>query len=117
MHLDASVGGSIQNKTPSEVGELIEIICQSEYNKHQEEGGPPLGQFTIFQIEEDEHKEQQDEMNQIQGGKVAKEQVQQLEEALKAQTKHFESIIAQLAKSLERQHETANAQIRQLTKQ
>ncbi|MCI01033.1 hypothetical protein A2U01_0022057 [Trifolium medium] len=43
MHLDASAGGSIQSKTPSKVEELIEIICQNEYNKHQEEEGPPLG--------------------------------------------------------------------------
>ncbi|MCH98562.1 hypothetical protein A2U01_0019567 [Trifolium medium] len=36
MLLDASVGGSIKNKTPTEVEELIEAMCQNEYNKDED---------------------------------------------------------------------------------
>ncbi|MCI84717.1 hypothetical protein A2U01_0105995, partial [Trifolium medium] len=32
MHLDASAGGSINSKTTEEVKELIEQMCQNEYN-------------------------------------------------------------------------------------
>ncbi|MCI40437.1 hypothetical protein A2U01_0061670, partial [Trifolium medium] len=36
MLLDASAGGSIKNKTPTEVEELIETMCRNEYNKEED---------------------------------------------------------------------------------
>ncbi|MCI28152.1 hypothetical protein A2U01_0049352, partial [Trifolium medium] len=36
MHLDASAGGSIKLKTDEEVKELIEQMCQNEYNMNNE---------------------------------------------------------------------------------
>ncbi|CAJ2645191.1 unnamed protein product [Trifolium pratense] len=43
MHLDASVGGSINAKTAAEVKELIEQMCQSEYNMSNEITSKPAG--------------------------------------------------------------------------
>jgi hypothetical protein len=36
MLLDASAGGSIKSKTPSEVEQLIEVMCRNEYNKEED---------------------------------------------------------------------------------
>ncbi|WJX51836.1 hypothetical protein P8452_38000 [Trifolium repens] len=36
MLLDASAGGSIKRKTPSEVEQLIEVMCRNEYNKEED---------------------------------------------------------------------------------
>ncbi|MCI97596.1 hypothetical protein A2U01_0118897, partial [Trifolium medium] len=36
MHLDASADGSIKIKTGEEVKELIEQMCQNEYNMNNE---------------------------------------------------------------------------------
>ncbi|MCI35869.1 hypothetical protein A2U01_0057090, partial [Trifolium medium] len=67
----------------------------------------------ISPTEEDEYTKH---AHQTQEEKVPKgKQKQQGEEVLKAQTKHFESIITQLAQSLGGQLETTNAQIQQLT--
>ncbi|MCI66877.1 hypothetical protein A2U01_0088135, partial [Trifolium medium] len=41
MHLDASAGGSINLKTAEEVKELIEQMCQNEYNISNERSTKP----------------------------------------------------------------------------
>ena len=43
MHLDASAGGSINAKTAEEVKELIEQMCQNEYNMSNERSSKPAG--------------------------------------------------------------------------
>ncbi|PNY00101.1 hypothetical protein L195_g023376 [Trifolium pratense] len=47
MHLDASAGGSINAKTASEVKELIEQMCQNEYNMSNERTSKPVGMLQL----------------------------------------------------------------------
>ncbi|PNX99890.1 hypothetical protein L195_g023161 [Trifolium pratense] len=47
MHLDASTGGSINAKTAEEVKELIEQICQNEYNMSNERTSKPDGMLQL----------------------------------------------------------------------
>ncbi|PNY05113.1 hypothetical protein L195_g001552 [Trifolium pratense] len=47
MLLDASVGGSIKNKTDEEVKELIEQMCQNEYNTTNERCTKMAGMVDI----------------------------------------------------------------------
>ncbi|MCI58693.1 hypothetical protein A2U01_0079948, partial [Trifolium medium] len=47
MHLDASAGGSIYAKTAEEVKELIEHMCQNEYNMSNERTTKPAGMLQL----------------------------------------------------------------------
>ncbi|MCI49361.1 hypothetical protein A2U01_0070605, partial [Trifolium medium] len=47
MHLDASAGGSINTKTVEEVKELIEQICQNEYNMNNERSSKHAGVLQL----------------------------------------------------------------------
>ncbi|PNY02980.1 hypothetical protein L195_g026302 [Trifolium pratense] len=47
MHLDASVGGSINAKTAEELKELIEQMCQNEYNMNNERSSKPAGVLQL----------------------------------------------------------------------
>ncbi|PNX78398.1 hypothetical protein L195_g034376 [Trifolium pratense] len=47
MLRDASTGGSIKNKTDEEVKELIEQMCQNEYNTNNERSIKTAGMIDI----------------------------------------------------------------------
>ncbi|PNY15924.1 hypothetical protein L195_g012632 [Trifolium pratense] len=47
MHLDASAGGSINAKTAEEVKELIEQMCQNEYNMSNERTSKPAEMLQL----------------------------------------------------------------------
>ncbi|MCI59991.1 hypothetical protein A2U01_0081246, partial [Trifolium medium] len=47
MHLDASAGGSINTKTAEEVKELIEQMCQNEYNMSNERTSKTTGVLQL----------------------------------------------------------------------
>ncbi|MCI45132.1 hypothetical protein A2U01_0066371, partial [Trifolium medium] len=47
MHLDASAGGSINAKTAEEVKELIEQMCQNEYNMSNDRTSKPAGMLQL----------------------------------------------------------------------
>ncbi|MCI55060.1 hypothetical protein A2U01_0076310, partial [Trifolium medium] len=47
MHLDASAGGSITLKTDEEVKELIEQMCQNEYNMNNEKSTKTPGVLQL----------------------------------------------------------------------
>ncbi|MCI41405.1 hypothetical protein A2U01_0062638 [Trifolium medium] len=47
MHLDASAGGSINQKTAEEVKELIEQMRQNEYNMNNERSTKPAGMLQL----------------------------------------------------------------------
>jgi hypothetical protein len=72
--LDASAGGTIKNKTPAEVEELIETMCRNEYNKTEDidERDILLGKMVTFELEVErlvkkieEITPQQEEMNKL----------------------------------------------------
>ncbi|MCI97518.1 hypothetical protein A2U01_0118819, partial [Trifolium medium] len=47
MHLDASAGRSINAKTVEEVKELIEQMCQNEYNISNERSSKPADMLQL----------------------------------------------------------------------
>ncbi|MCI34539.1 hypothetical protein A2U01_0055759, partial [Trifolium medium] len=47
MHLGASVGGSVNSKTAEEVKELIEQMCQNEYNMSNGRSTKPAGMLQL----------------------------------------------------------------------
>ncbi|PNX79680.1 hypothetical protein L195_g035667 [Trifolium pratense] len=47
MHLEALAGGSINAKTAEEVKELIEQMCQNEYNMSNERTSKPAGMLQL----------------------------------------------------------------------
>jgi ABC-type lipoprotein release transport system permease subunit len=53
MLLDASAGGTIKNKTPAEVEELIEMMSRNEYNKAEDidERDILLGKMVTSELE------------------------------------------------------------------
>jgi hypothetical protein len=53
MLLDASAEGTIKNKTPAEVEELIETMCRNEYNKTEDidERDILLGKMVTSELE------------------------------------------------------------------
>jgi hypothetical protein len=72
--LDASAGGTIKNKTPADVEELIETMCRNEYNKTEDidERDILLGKMVTFELEVErlvkkieEITPQQEEMNKL----------------------------------------------------
>jgi hypothetical protein len=65
MLLDASTGGSMKNKTPAEVEELIENMCLNEYNKNQEDEEILLDQLI---------NSQQEQISKIQDERDSREQ-------------------------------------------
>ncbi|MCH90517.1 hypothetical protein A2U01_0011433, partial [Trifolium medium] len=61
MFLDASARGSVQNKTLAEVEELIQNMCQNQYNKMEDDE-----EDLLEQLEEMKHKEQLERINKLQ---------------------------------------------------
>jgi hypothetical protein len=109
MLLDASAGGSMRNKTLAEVEELIEQMCQNDYDKTQISDDQITNeQVMAFQTKpltqlQEAKSQQETESNSpgdIKQGDACST-FNQLEESQKAQVMHLESIIAQFATSLE----------------
>ncbi|MCH93589.1 hypothetical protein A2U01_0014541, partial [Trifolium medium] len=69
MFLDASAGGSIQNKTLAEVEELIEKMCKNKYNKIEDQE-----ETLLDQLEEKERNEQLERISKIQENEDSKKQ-------------------------------------------
>jgi hypothetical protein len=60
MLLDASAGGSIRSKTPTEVEEFIETMCRNEYNKEEDKDDEEvlMGQLEASQSEVEKLQEE-----------------------------------------------------------
>jgi hypothetical protein len=90
MLLDASAGGSMKNKTPAEVEELIENMCLNEYNKNQEDEEILLDQLINSQLDDEKRNSQQEQISKIQDERDSREQqATQLEESQRVQVMHL----------------------------
>ncbi|PNY13506.1 hypothetical protein L195_g010162 [Trifolium pratense] len=108
MFLDASAGGTIQNKTPAEVEELIEKMCENKYNKMEDEE-----ETLQDQLEERKRKEHIEKINKLQREEDSKKQ----QESYTTQITNLESVIVQLAKNMGEHIQSSNAQIQHLINQ
>ncbi|MCI11720.1 hypothetical protein A2U01_0032822, partial [Trifolium medium] len=107
MFLDASAGGSVQNKTPTEVEELIQNMCQNQYNKVEND------EEILEQLEEKEQKEQR--INTLQKEEDLQKE-KQFEEQ-KTQAAWLEVMMIQLTKVIGEHMQSARAEMQHLARE
>jgi hypothetical protein len=96
MILDASAGGPIENKTPTEVEQLIETMCRNEYNKEEDKDIEEvlMGQLEASQSEVDKLQEENKTLKEFMQnfGNQIKESNEKLGVQMQTWTKKVEDI-------------------------
>ncbi|MCI10672.1 hypothetical protein A2U01_0031766, partial [Trifolium medium] len=110
MFLDASAGGSVQNKTPAKVEELIQNMCQNQYNKIEDDE-----EDIMEQLEEMKHKEQLERIKKLQEEEGL--QKKKRSEEQKTQTTNLEAIMMQLTKTMGEHMKSSKVEMQHLAEE
>ncbi|MCI10137.1 hypothetical protein A2U01_0031229, partial [Trifolium medium] len=110
MFLDASAGGTVQNKTPTEVEELIQNMCQNQYNKIEDDE-----EILVEQLEGKARKEQLEQINKLHKEEDLRKVKQSEEQKIRAA--RLEIMMIQLTKVIGEHMQSTKAEIQHLAKE